>query len=121
MLYELNYVNMYASHLGKVIKINKKILRILQDKPRLTALSELYVTYNTSSTEVLYRQAINSFYWCITYSNTCCTNFHCCCCSIIYMLTVKKMVNNITDLLHLFQNGGQSLLRQKTMATEHQK
>lgn len=52
------YANTYASHLDKLIKMNNKILRILQNKPRLTAVSELYVTYNTLPIDVLHRQQL---------------------------------------------------------------
>jgi hypothetical protein len=52
------YANTYASYLDKLAKINNKILRILQNKPRLTAVSELYVTYNTLPIDVLHRQQL---------------------------------------------------------------
>jgi hypothetical protein len=52
------YANTYASYLDKLSKINNKILRILQNKPKLTAVSELYVTYNTLPIDVLHRQQL---------------------------------------------------------------
>ena len=42
------YANTYAVHLDKLMKVNIKILRILQNKPVLTPTSELYTAYTLS-------------------------------------------------------------------------
>jgi hypothetical protein len=52
------YANTYASYLDKLSEINNKILRILQNKPKLTAVSELSVTYNSLVIDVLHRQLL---------------------------------------------------------------
>jgi hypothetical protein len=41
------YANTHMSYLDKLIKLNNKILRILQNKPLLTPVRELYASYNT--------------------------------------------------------------------------
>ena len=41
------YANTYPTHLDKLMKLNNKILRILQNKPILTPVLQLYVNYNT--------------------------------------------------------------------------
>ena len=41
------YGNTFHSHLNKLIKLNNKLLRILQNKPRNTHNTELYKQYNT--------------------------------------------------------------------------
>jgi hypothetical protein len=52
------YANTYVSYSDKLSKINNKILRILQNKPKLTAVRELYVMYNTLPIDVLHRQQL---------------------------------------------------------------
>jgi hypothetical protein len=52
------YANTFASCLDKLNKINNKILRILQNKPKLTPVSELYVNYNTLPIDELHRQQL---------------------------------------------------------------
>jgi hypothetical protein len=41
------YANTHMSYLDKLIKLNNKILRILQNKPLLTPVRELYASHNT--------------------------------------------------------------------------
>jgi hypothetical protein len=52
------YANTYVSYLDKLSKINYKILRILQNKPKLKAVTELFVMYNTLPMDVLHRQQL---------------------------------------------------------------
>ena len=41
------YANTKPSHLDKLMKLNNKLLKILQCKPITTPIRELYKTYNT--------------------------------------------------------------------------
>jgi hypothetical protein len=41
------YANTSRTHLDKLMKLNGKILRILQNRPRLTAIKSLYHDYGT--------------------------------------------------------------------------
>jgi hypothetical protein len=52
------YAKTYAVHLDKLIEVNNKILRTLQNKPVLTPTSELYTAYNTLPIAELHRQQI---------------------------------------------------------------
>ena len=41
------YGNTFSSYLNKLIIVNNKILRILQNAPRETHVADLYITFNT--------------------------------------------------------------------------
>ena len=41
------YANTYLSHVDRLIKLNNKILRILQNKPFQSHTKDLYKEYNT--------------------------------------------------------------------------
>ena len=41
------YGNTFSSYLNKLIILNNKILRILQNAPRETHVADLYITFNT--------------------------------------------------------------------------
>jgi len=43
------YANTLPTYLAKLIKLNNKLLRILQNQPRCCHVNDLYVTYNTLS------------------------------------------------------------------------
>ena len=49
------YGSTYDTYLEPLIKINNKILRILQNKPLLTPVNQLYSSYNTLSIKSLYK------------------------------------------------------------------
>ena len=43
------YANTHFTYLAKLIKLNNKLLRILQNQPRCCYVNDLYVTFNTLS------------------------------------------------------------------------
>jgi len=57
------YANTQKSYLGKLIKLNNKLLRIIQDKPRRThiGLIELYENYSTLPVILLHQQNLILF------------------------------------------------------------
>jgi len=55
------YGNTKASYLDKLIKLNNKLLRILQSKPLSTPTRELYKTYNTLQLLDLHKQQLLLF------------------------------------------------------------
>ena len=55
------YGNTKASYLDKHIKLNNKLLRILQSKPLSTLTRELYKTYNTLQLLDLHKQQLLLF------------------------------------------------------------
>ena len=40
------YANAYITYLDKLVKINNKLLRILQNQPLATPVSQLYTSFN---------------------------------------------------------------------------
>jgi len=42
------YVNTCATYIGRLIKLNNELLRILQDEPIKFHIDELYLAYNIS-------------------------------------------------------------------------
>jgi hypothetical protein len=55
------YANTCSSHLDKLIKLNNKLLRILQNKPLSTQVFELYLAYNTLPIPQLHIQQLLLF------------------------------------------------------------
>jgi len=55
------YGNTKASYLDKLIKLNNKLLRILQSKPLSSPTRELYKTYNTLQLIDLHKQQLLLF------------------------------------------------------------
>ena len=55
------YGNTKASYIDKLIKLNNKLLRILQSKPLSTPTRELYKTYNTLQLLDLHKQQLLLF------------------------------------------------------------
>jgi hypothetical protein len=55
------YANTCSSHLDKLIKLNNKLLRILQNKPLCTPVFELYLAYNTLPIPQLHIQQLLLF------------------------------------------------------------
>lgn len=49
------YANTYSIHLDSLVKVNNKILRILQNKPLRTKTLELYSNYNTLTIPLLFK------------------------------------------------------------------
>jgi len=56
------YINTYDSYLGKLNKLNNKILRILQNKNRCYPITLLYRNFNTLPPSKLHEQQILLFY-----------------------------------------------------------
>ena len=55
------YANTHKSHLDRLIKLNNKLLRIIQNKPRKTHLTELYENYSKFPLPLLYQQNLILF------------------------------------------------------------
>jgi len=55
------YGNTKASYIDKLVKLNNKLLRILQSKPLSTPTRELYKTYNTLQLLHLHKQQLLLF------------------------------------------------------------
>jgi len=55
------YANTKLTYLDKLMKLNNKLLRILQRKPITTPIRELYKTYNTSLITDLHKQQLLLF------------------------------------------------------------
>ena len=55
------YANTKPSYLDKLIKLNNKLLRILQHKPITTPLSQLYKSYDTLPIPSLHKQQLLLF------------------------------------------------------------
>ena len=55
------YANTCSIYLDKLIKLNKKLLRILQNRPLLVPTRELYLKYNTLPINELYEQQLLIF------------------------------------------------------------
>ena len=55
------YANTKSTYLDKLMKLNNKILRILQCKPITTPIRELYKTYNTLLITDLHKQQLLLF------------------------------------------------------------
>jgi len=51
---ELRYANTYVTYLNKLVKINNKLRRILQNRPIATPVSQLYTTFNLLSIDKLH-------------------------------------------------------------------
>jgi len=51
---ELRYANTYVTYLNKLVKINNKLRRILQNRPIATHVSQLYTTFNLLSIDKLH-------------------------------------------------------------------
>jgi hypothetical protein len=52
------YANTYPTYLHKLMKLNNKILRILQNKPILMPVLELYANYTTLPIVRLHNQQL---------------------------------------------------------------
>jgi len=48
------YANTYVTYLDKLFKINNKLLRILQNQPLATPVSQLYTSFNLLSIDKLH-------------------------------------------------------------------
>ena len=55
------YANTYTSYLENLLKLNNKILRILQFKPRMSSTPELYACYGTLPITLLFKYQILLF------------------------------------------------------------
>ena len=55
------YANTHKAYLDKLIKLNNKLLWIIQNKPRKTHLTELYENYSTLPVLLLYQQNLILF------------------------------------------------------------
>ena len=54
-MYEIEiYANTYATYLDKLVKINNKLLRILQNQPLAAPVSQLYTSFNLLSIDKLH-------------------------------------------------------------------
>ena len=54
------YANTRLTHLTKLITLNNKILRILQNKPYRSAVKYLYIAYNSANSSVTYPAAVTA-------------------------------------------------------------
>ena len=55
------YANTHKSYLDKLIKLNNKLIRIIQDQPRSTHTIELYENYSTLPVILLHQQNLILF------------------------------------------------------------
>jgi len=51
---ELSYANTYITYLDMLVKINNKLLRMLQNQPFATPMSQLYTSFNLLSIDKLH-------------------------------------------------------------------
>ena len=63
------YANTSRTHLDKLMKLNNKILRILQNRPRLTAPKSLYHEYETLPIDELHEYQLLLFVYKIIHCN----------------------------------------------------
>ena len=63
------YANTSHTHLDKLMKLNNKILRILHNRPRLTAIKSLYHEYGTLPINELHEYQLLLFVYKIVHCN----------------------------------------------------
>jgi hypothetical protein len=64
------YGNTCPTYLDKINKLNNKLLRILQNKPVITPIRELFKTYNTLPINLLHMQQILVFVYNVMYNSS---------------------------------------------------
>ena len=78
------YANIYYSNLDKLVKLNNKLLRILQGKNRRSNVTDLYVNYRTLPLTLLHHFAVLVF----VYTSLFTINIHYMMFSIIILLKI---------------------------------